>query len=228
MKNATLNRQATIKVARALGDLCQEVVFVGGAMVSLYIDDHAAEDIRPTKDIDLAFQISTLHELEILREALYQKGFREAADSSVICRFRYDELYVDVMSTQNIGWAPGNRWFLEGFDKAIALTLEDVIIRLLPLPYFLATKLDAFFDRGIKDLYASTDLEDLVYLLIHTSDLVSQVVNAPSDVRSYVMESSERILANDRIMNAIPGHVSYNFPDEQMQMILKTLRQLSE
>ena len=60
MKNTLINREATIKVAKALGDLNSEVVFVGGAMISLYIDDPAAEDIRPTKDIDLTFQITTL------------------------------------------------------------------------------------------------------------------------------------------------------------------------
>lgn len=64
MKNTLINRKATIKIAKALGDLNNEVVFVGGAMVSLYIDDPAAEDIRPTKDIDLAFQITTVGKLE--------------------------------------------------------------------------------------------------------------------------------------------------------------------
>ena len=44
LKNTTLNRKATIKVAKALGELNRKVVFVGGAMVSLYIDDPAAED----------------------------------------------------------------------------------------------------------------------------------------------------------------------------------------
>ena len=115
MNNFDLNRLAAIKVAKALGSLCQEVIFVGGAMVGLYIDDPAAEDIRPTKDIDLAFEILTLGELEQLRSELNQRGFREAVDSPVMCHFRYEDLLVDVMSTQAVGWAPGNRWFLAGF-----------------------------------------------------------------------------------------------------------------
>ena len=41
---------ATVKIAKALGELNRKVVFVGGAMVSLYIDDPSAEDLRPTKD----------------------------------------------------------------------------------------------------------------------------------------------------------------------------------
>ena len=112
MKNTTINRLATIKVAKALGELCDEVVFVGGAMVNLYIDDPYAEDIRPTKDIDLTFQISTAGELDRVRTLLNQKGFTEAADSGVICRFNYEDLLVDVMSTKEVGWAPSNRWFL--------------------------------------------------------------------------------------------------------------------
>lgn len=75
MNNQIINRKATIKVAQALDELNKEVVFVGGAIVSLYIDDPAAEDIRPTKDIDLTFQITTLDKLEELRENLSRKGF---------------------------------------------------------------------------------------------------------------------------------------------------------
>jgi hypothetical protein len=54
LKNTLINRRAAIRIANALGGLNNEVVFVGGATVSLYIDDPAAEDIRPTKDIDLS------------------------------------------------------------------------------------------------------------------------------------------------------------------------------
>lgn len=176
MKNTQINRLATIKVAKALEHLCEKVIFVGGAMGGFYIDDPAAEDIRPTKDIDLAFEILTLGELEQLRTALNQRGFREAADSGVICRFRYEELWVDVMSTRAVGWAPGNRWFLAGFPHAQRAILDEVAINLLPLPFFLATKFDAFFDRGINDVYASTDLEDLMYIFSHNSRLVDEVV----------------------------------------------------
>ena len=42
------------QVARALGDLNNRVVYVGGAVVSLYIDDPAAADVRPTDDIDIS------------------------------------------------------------------------------------------------------------------------------------------------------------------------------
>jgi hypothetical protein len=39
--------------AAALGDLADEVVFVGGARVTLWITDPAAPPPRPTQDVDV-------------------------------------------------------------------------------------------------------------------------------------------------------------------------------
>ncbi len=220
LKNTTINRKATIKVAKALGELNRKVVFVGGAMVSLYIDDSAAEDIRPTKDIDLTFQITTVSQLEVLRQALTDKGFHEHPDSNVICRFAFEDLLVDVMSTQTVGWAPSNRWFEPGFNKAIAVPLEDIEVQILPLPYFMASKIDAFFDRGIEDLYASHDFEDIVYIFNYSMGLVGQILNADSDeVKIYLVDSIKKILENDRIMNAMPGHLYFDGIDDRMEII---------
>ena len=212
---------ATIKIAKALGDLNSKVVFVGGAMVSLYIDDPFAEDIRPTKDIDLTFQITTVSQLEALRQDLIDRGFHEHTDSNVICRFTFEDLLVDVMSTQTVGWAPSNRWFAAGFDKAITVRLEEVEVQILPLPYFMASKLDAFFDRGMRDLYASHDLEDIVYLFNYATRLVEQILSAEEDaVKNYLVASIKKILENEQIMNALPGHLYFDGVDERLEIII--------
>lgn len=78
LKNSIINRKATKQIAKALQLLDEKVVFVGGAMVSLYINDPFAEDIRPTKDIDITFEIVTLRELESLRQALTSIGLDKA------------------------------------------------------------------------------------------------------------------------------------------------------
>ncbi len=95
----------------------EQVGFVGGAVVGFYVHDPAAEDVRPTDDLDITMAIVSLHELEVTREALTQKGFTQSADDTVICRFRYEDIKVDVMSTRAIGWASANRWFAPGFSK---------------------------------------------------------------------------------------------------------------
>lgn len=63
LKNTQINRLATRKIALALGELNEKVIYVGGAVVSLYIDDPSAEDIRPTKDIDISFEIFSFSQL---------------------------------------------------------------------------------------------------------------------------------------------------------------------
>ncbi len=65
LKNTIVNRGVIKKIAVALGDLNERVMYVGGAVVSLYINDPAADDVRPTKDIDISLEIASLGELEV-------------------------------------------------------------------------------------------------------------------------------------------------------------------
>lgn len=51
------------------------MVFVGGAVVSLYTDDPAADEIRPTKDIDLTLNIINLSHWEKLQDKLLKLNF---------------------------------------------------------------------------------------------------------------------------------------------------------
>ncbi|GAB4518951.1 MAG: hypothetical protein Tsb004_29780 [Allomuricauda sp.] len=227
LKNTLINRAATKKIATALGDLNDSVVYVGGAVVSLYIDDMAAEDIRPTKDLDLTFQLASFAELEELRVQLTEKGFTQSADDNVNCRFRYEDLKIDVMSTQSVGWAPSNPWFAKGFEKAITKSLDGVNIKVLPLPYFLATKMEAFFDRGIKDVYASHDLEDITYLLNYTTTIDEQIIAAENDVKPYLIKKLTTFKKDKTILTAIRGSLYYDQADERMEIIQERIQKIT-
>jgi hypothetical protein len=60
------NKQTSISririVARALEDLAEKTVFVGGATVSLYASDSAAFESRPTDDVDVVVEIVSYSE----------------------------------------------------------------------------------------------------------------------------------------------------------------------
>ena len=71
-------------------------------MVSLYIDDTSAEDVRPTKDIDITMEIVSLGELEKIREELIQKGFYQTSEDNVICRFRYEDIKVEQRNKEKL------------------------------------------------------------------------------------------------------------------------------
>jgi len=87
LKNQTINLKIVEKVALALGDLNQEVVYVGGAVVSLYVTDSGAEQPRPTKDIDISVQVSSYAQMDKLREQLSHKRIFPAPTETVMYRY---------------------------------------------------------------------------------------------------------------------------------------------
>lgn len=65
MKNTLINKATIKKIAIGLGELNQKVIYVGGATVSLYINDPGADDVRPTKDIDITIKVASILELDV-------------------------------------------------------------------------------------------------------------------------------------------------------------------
>jgi hypothetical protein len=226
LKNTIINRGVTKKISQALGSLNKNVVYVGGAVVSFYIDDPSAEDVRPTKDIDISMDIATLSELEKIREELIERGFYQTSEDHVICRFRYDDVKVDVMAVKALGWAPANRWFEPGFKHLVYFKIDEVEIRCLSLPYFLATKFEAFYDRGAKDPRTSHDFEDIVYILNYSSNLVEQVQNAPNDVKKFLITCFEGVLSDTVKQEAILGNLFFEDQEYRFQKIVDKLNRI--
>ena len=226
LKNTLINKIATKTIAKALGELNERVIYVGGAVVSLYIDDLSAEDVRPTKDIDISMEIASIGELETLRELLIQKGFYQTAEDDVICRFRYKDIKVDVMATKEIGWAPANVWFAKGFDTAFTIDLEGIEIKILPLPYFLTTKFSAFYERGGTDPRTSHDFDDIVYILNHTSNVKELIESSEKEVQQFLKEAFLKIVADDLLQEAILGNLFYEYQTERFEKIIRTLKEI--
>jgi hypothetical protein len=62
--------EAIKTIARALADLNEQVIYVGGAVTGLYADDPGAPEVRPTKDVDIVLEIQSTLELETIRQKL--------------------------------------------------------------------------------------------------------------------------------------------------------------
>lgn len=223
MKNTTINLGVIRKVSKALAELNEKVVYVGGAVVSLYINDPAADDVRPTKDIDISLDILTLFELEQLREELIKRGFRQTSEDTVICRFRYDDIKVDVMSTEAIGWAPSDKWYAPGFKLREAKEIEGIRVQIMPLSYFLASKFDAFHERGGADPRTSHDFEDITYIIDNRTDLVECILSSPNDVKQFLKVEFSEIQQNRTLHEAIQGNLFYETSTERFKMIMDKL-----
>ena len=62
---------------RQLGDLVDEMVFLGGCATGLLISDKAAPPIRVTRDVDTIVQVGSLAEYHKLSTKLRKQGFKE-------------------------------------------------------------------------------------------------------------------------------------------------------
>jgi len=86
-----------------------------------------------------------------------------------------------------------NRWCPLAIDTARDYALPAArSIRLVTAPVFVATKLEAFRDRGKSDFVASHDLEDIVTVVDGRAELIDEVATSAQDLRKYCGLRSRR------------------------------------
>jgi hypothetical protein len=146
--------------ADTLGELLEEVVFVGGATVVLWITDPGAPPVRPTKDVDVVVEVATRSAFHEFEARLRERRFAEDQEEGVICRWRHPSgLILDAMPSQPGILGFENRWQGAAIPHAIERELPSgAPIRAVSPPYLLATKLAAFKGRGKRDFLGSPRL----------------------------------------------------------------------
>lgn len=202
------NRENLVRAARRLGDLNEELVYVGGVVTGLLITDPAAPEIRATNDVDCIVEVATRADYDTrIRSSLLEKGFVEMRGHRIpTCAWTVDGLRVDVMPTGDaLGFS--NLWYPGALRTASQLEIEEVTIRVISPAYFLATKLEAFASRGHGDFLRSHDLEDVVAVIDGRPEVVFDVAIADSDVREYLQARLAAFLRNEDFLTSLPGHV---------------------
>ncbi len=144
-----VNLEMIRHVAERLGPLRRDVVFLGGAATALFITDEAAPEVRPTKDVDVIVESLTRADYYVLEEKLRSLGFTQPLEEdSPLCRWTIQGVNIDVMPTDEkiLGFA--NQWYSEAIKNAIKISLSKGLeINIVTAPYFLATKIEAFYSR---------------------------------------------------------------------------------
>jgi hypothetical protein len=205
----TRNAEMLVRAARALGDLRDKVVFVGGAVVELFITDPAAPRPRFTEDVDVVVEVTTHGEWARVGERLRALGFREdQREGAPVCRWLVDDLVMDVMPVLERVLGFSNRWYRMARKESEERELPGgVRIRAVTAPLFLATKMEAFGSRGGGDFVASHDLEDVIAVVDGRPALVDEVKRAPAQLRRVLAATIERWLDAPDFLAAVPGHL---------------------
>lgn len=225
---AKANLAMLVFAAKKLGKLKDEFVFLGGCSTALFITDPVAPDVRATLDVDCVVDVISLGHYYKIEKWLAERGFKKSMDDDVICRWRYDALILDVMPTDENIIGFGNRWYKSEVAHSITHEIaENLFVKAVTAPYFLATKFEAFKTRGNHDFLASHDFEDIIAVIDGRIELFDEIKNADLVLRQYLAGSFSNILNSDEFYLALPGHLNYGFlTDDREQMVLDRIEKI--
>jgi predicted nucleotidyltransferase len=229
MNSANPNLPLLESVVRALGPLCEQLVFVGGCAAGLLITESAAPPVRATKDVDAIVEILSLTQYHALERRLVSSGFKQdRASDAPICRWAVGNALLDIMPTDESVLGFGNRWYTEAVHTATQVDLPSGRkIRLISPPAFLGTKLEAFYGRGGGDFIASHDLEDVITVVDGRPELSREVHEASPQLRGYLGAQFAVLLHNDNFLEALPGHLQGDAASQsRLPELIRRLRAL--
>jgi hypothetical protein len=183
--------------ADALGSIVNEVVFVGGATIPVWVTSPIVPALRATEDVDAVSEAVSYAAFAELEERLRAQGLRN--DPSVICRWQQPQtgLVLDVMPADAAALGFTNRWYPAVLAERVEHELPSQRrVFVAPPVLLVATKLDAWRGRGGGDLLASRDAEDLVRLVDGRDALVDEITASSAEVREAIGRGVAGILAH--------------------------------
>lgn len=198
------------QAARVLGDLVDEVVFVGGATLEAYVTESGAIPFRGTIDVDVVIAAVSRPQYERFAERLRARGVSEDSSSDVICRFRHASsgLMLDVMGRSADVFGFTNPWYDSVFETAEEIVLPSgSSIRIGSAPALLATKVAAFLDRGRAHPLASHDLDDIVRLVDSRPELADELAAAEASLSHWVRAQLSDFLRDRIMLDALRGQM---------------------
>jgi predicted nucleotidyltransferase len=211
-------------IAEAIGELADNLVFVGGCAAGLLITDPAAPPVRVTYDVDLLVQVATLTEYHATEKQLSARGFkRDLAADAPICRWVFNALEVDLMPTDAKILGFTNRWYPYAIETATRLILpRGKRIKLISATAFIATKFEAFNDRGKRDLLGSHDLEDILNVIEGRPALVSEIAAESAALRQYLAEAFALLTTLPNFDDYLPGLLAQDALLDERVAIVKS------
>lgn len=196
------------RAGTVLATLSQDFVFLGGATVVLHLDDSNSPGLRITKDVDCVVEAATLVEFAALEEELRTQGFEQRTqETGPICRWYHGDLILDILPVQAEILGFSNRWLSQGAQTAIPAKLPSGrLIYTFDLIHLVATKIEAFEDRGRRDPMMSRDLEDIVMLFDGVSQFPDEL-RGKLPVHQFVRAWLKKQVEDPDFLDLVAGHL---------------------
>ncbi len=225
MYNKTINIGVVAKVAEGLQQYREQVVFVGGAVISLYTDDPAADEIRPTKDIDFTINIVDIGVFHKTIEELETLGFQPDPFGTSICSYSYKKYPVDIIPAEDNAFGSTNRWYKIGFEDLWKVKAKNQEIYILSAPCFLATKFEAFNSRG-KDYRTSHDIEDIIYIIDNRISIVDEIAKCDERILEFIKSELQKIIDKGLLEELLQTHIHPLIIDERIEIVKEKINSI--
>jgi hypothetical protein len=225
MENKTINIGVVADVAKALKELKSQMIFVGGAVISLYTDDIAADEIRPTGDIDMTVKVMTYSNWVSFNERLAELNIHPDPHGHSICSYKYENIPIDIMPSEDGPIGPTNKWYKLGFDNLQIAKALDEEIQILPAPCFLATKFEAFKNRGT-DYRTSHDIEDIIYVIDNRINIVSEIKNSPDEIIQFLKSELNKIIESGLLEEVLASHIHPLIIDDRQEIVEGKIKEI--
>lgn len=182
-------------------------VFVGGAIVGSLLTDSTAPPPRVTIDVDVVVDVETAASYTRLQAHLIAQGFVPAPGGPV-CRWLVHGVVADIMPLEEKILGFGNRWYRRLIETGEPHELASgKKIRLASAPYLVATKLEAYRNRGSGDLLMSTDITDIVSLVDGREELAGELDGADEQVKDFVRGQLRELIEVHHFLETVPAHL---------------------
>lgn len=216
-----------IRVARALSSIPeQRFVFAGAGILPLLLSDPAAPPPRFTKDVDTVVNVLTYGQWERLRIRLSDCGLNPRADAPNPrhCLFYLGDLEVDVMPLNVPEILFYSRMLQLGYEYAQPHHVaEDLDILALSGPSFLAAKVEAFTDRGVRDVHMSKDLIDIVTVLDGRLEIGTECAEAAPEIRQFIANRMPNLVGDSTVMDVISDFLRGSGREQRVIELMRAL-----
>jgi predicted nucleotidyltransferase len=116
------------------------------------------------------------------------------------------------------------------FKEATGLPVTAVWeIPVISAPLFVATKLEAFHNRGKGDYLASHDLEDLITVIDGREELFTEIQASEEELKRYIAAELSKLLQERDFQLALPGQLSGDAASQaRLPQLLRRMRMMAE
>ena len=163
----------------------------------------------------LSVELWSRWEYAELEAKLRQLGFKNDTTAEFVGRYIIEGVIVDLMPTGADILGFSNSWYTAGFKVAIDYKIDEHhTVKIFPATYFIASKMEAFKNRGKEDGRTSTDFEDIIFVLENRGSIWQEMNNTEPPLKNYLKNEFGKLLQNQYFEEWINAHTAFNSPSE--------------